>query len=105
MVGLTLNAQATYSDAHYTRFCETITSGTPGNGDPLCSVNGLPGADRRGNALNEEPKWSGGVGADYEVADRKSVAEGKIVSVRVDIGGRCIGKNKKQSSKDIYAIK
>ncbi|WP_084691013.1 TonB-dependent receptor [Sphingomonas sp. SRS2] len=68
MAGLTLNAQATYSNAHYTRFCETITAGTPGNGDPLCSVNGLPGADRRGNALNEAPKWSGGVGATYEFA-------------------------------------
>src|SRR3546814_13372757 len=37
MVGLTLNAQATYSDAHYTRFCETITPGKPGTEDPLRS--------------------------------------------------------------------
>ncbi|WP_375402989.1 TonB-dependent receptor [uncultured Sphingomonas sp.] len=64
--GLTLNAQATYLNAEYTSFCETITAGTPQNGDPPCTVLGVAGADRRGNRLNEAPRWSGGVGATYE---------------------------------------
>ncbi|WP_084250456.1 TonB-dependent receptor [Sphingomonas mali] len=64
--GLTLNAQATYSDATYTRFCEGITSGTPLGDDQPCTGTPVPTANRAGNALNLAPRWSGGVGFSFE---------------------------------------
>lgn len=66
--GLTLNGQVTYSKGAYTSFCEGITTGTPQNNDPVCTGTPAPTADRDGNALNQAPRWSGGVGALYETA-------------------------------------
>jgi iron complex outermembrane receptor protein len=60
--GLTLGGQVSYLSAKYGEFCQPISAGTPIGTDPLCS----PGfADRSGNRLNQAPKWSGGVNANY----------------------------------------
>lgn len=75
--GLTLNAQATYMKAKYTKFCESITASTPANGRPPCAAGALPGADRRGSRLNEAPDFSGGIGATYET----EVASGTTLTV------------------------
>jgi iron complex outermembrane receptor protein len=63
--GLTLTAQATYSNGKYTDFCEGITTGTPQNNDPVCTGTPGPTADRAGNKLNQAPLWSGGASATY----------------------------------------
>jgi iron complex outermembrane receptor protein len=63
--GLTLSAQATYSQGQYTNFCEGITAGTPQNNDPTCPGTPAPTADRAGNALNQAPEWSGGASINY----------------------------------------
>ncbi len=63
--GLTLSGQVTYSKAIYTDFCEGITAGTPQNADPQCVGTPAPTADRSGNALNQAPRWSGGIFANY----------------------------------------
>ena len=60
--GLTLSAQATYSDAKYGRFCQPVSAGDPLADDGLCA----PGiADRSGNRLSQAPKWSGGLNLNY----------------------------------------
>ena len=60
--GLSLNGHVTYSRAVYSEFCDGIAATSPQAGDPLCA----PGrADRAGNALNQAPRWSGGIGASY----------------------------------------
>jgi iron complex outermembrane receptor protein len=64
--GLTLSGQVTYSKAIYTDFCESITAGTPQNNDAQCVGTPAPTADRSGNALNQAPRWSGGVAANYQ---------------------------------------
>ncbi|MDF7775359.1 TonB-dependent receptor [Sphingomonas sp. AOB5] len=64
--GLTLSAQATYSEGVYTNFCEGITTGTPQNNDPQCVGTPAPTADRAGNALNQAPRWSGGASINYK---------------------------------------
>ena len=70
--GLTLSGQVTYSKAVYTDFCEGITAGTPQNNDPVCVGTPAPTADRSGNALNQAPRWSGGVSANYPRRDRRA---------------------------------
>jgi iron complex outermembrane receptor protein len=65
VTGLTLTGQLTYSKAVYTDFCEGITAGTPQFEDPVCVGTPAPTADRSGNALNQAPRWSGGIGANY----------------------------------------
>lgn len=65
VTGLTLSAQATYSEGEYTNFCEGITVGTPQNNDPECAGTPAPTADRAGNALNQAPRWSGGASINY----------------------------------------
>ncbi len=65
---LTLRGHVTYLDAVYDSFCETVTLAAPLLGDPTCIPPGgsaPTGADRAGNRLNNAPKWSGGIGADY----------------------------------------
>ena len=63
--GLTLSAQATYSDAKYGDFCQPISAGDPIASDPLCA----PGfADRKGNRLSQAPQWSGGLNLNYVTA-------------------------------------
>jgi iron complex outermembrane recepter protein len=62
---LTLSAQATYVDAKYDEFCETISGGSPRSNDPLCA-NPLQ-ADRSDNRLNLAPEWSGAVNLDYRI--------------------------------------
>jgi len=64
--GLSLNAEATYSKATYSSYCEGITTGTPQGSDALCTGTPTPSANRVGNALNLAPRWSGGVGFSYE---------------------------------------
>src|SRR3546814_12526661 len=58
-------------------------------------ITGSQTLDLRGNLLPNAPKWTGKMGAQYQTeafdgSDRKSVVEGKRVSVRVDLGGRRI---------------
>src|SRR3546814_11384090 len=45
-----------------------------------------------------------GEGTDFHATDRKSVVEGKSVSVRVDLGGRRIIKKKKRTTRDVRRI-
>ncbi|KRB90996.1 hypothetical protein ASE22_12060 [Sphingomonas sp. Root720] len=66
--GLTLNGQVTYSKGVYTSFCEGITVGTPQNNDAVCAGTPAPTANRRGNQLNQAPRWTGGFGALYETS-------------------------------------
>jgi iron complex outermembrane recepter protein len=74
--GLTLSAQATYTDAKYDKFCAPVSAGTPALLDPpftdaactvplVAPVAGLTFAQRAGNALNQAPEWSGGLTLDY----------------------------------------
>jgi iron complex outermembrane recepter protein len=74
--GLTLSAQATYTDATYDKFCAPVSAGTPALLDPpftdaactiplVAPVAGLTYAQRAGNALNQAPEWSGGLTLDY----------------------------------------
>jgi iron complex outermembrane recepter protein len=59
---LTLSGHVTGLDATYNHFCDSITAANPQANDPLCS----PGfANRAGNSLNNAPRWSGGVSANY----------------------------------------
>src|SRR3546814_18750224 len=51
-----------------------------------------PGRDAQGSESGDAGRWSAGF------VDRKSVVEGKSVSVRVDIGGRRIIKKKKKKN-------
>lgn len=73
VTGLTLSAQGTYAKAVYTDFCEGITVGTPQNNDPQCAGTPAPTANRSGNALNQAPRWSGGISAAYSAPVSDSV--------------------------------
>jgi iron complex outermembrane receptor protein len=63
--GLTLSGHVTYSRAIYTDFCESVTVGTPQNGDPLCVGTPVVTADRSGRSLPQAPRWSGGFDINY----------------------------------------
>lgn len=66
--GLTLSAQASYTKAIFTRFCEVINTGTaPQVSDPFCVGTPSPTADRAGNSLPQAPRWSGGANIVYAV--------------------------------------
>src|SRR3546814_17325492 len=65
---------------------------TVSNGSPLGEI---PGAAASGG-------FEGGT--ERNLGDRKSVVEGKSVSVRVDLGGRSIIKKKKQTHINVHRI-
>src|SRR3546814_7965924 len=62
-----------------------------GRGAKMCR---LPGVAGRRPSQGTGPGPAGGTGAHFRCGDRKSVVEGKGVSVRVELGGRRVVKKK-----------
>src|SRR3546814_19980363 len=74
---------------------------------PTAGIRGLPARIRRhacaaAPAARRDTRPDGSWRSGTVAADRKSVVEGKSVSVRVDLGGRRIIKKKKKENKNMH---